>query len=165
MSESVAKRLVDVYPYLVTSYNKVRYLLLKRSSQKVYSKQWRMVGGKLKQEETYWQGAYRELVEEIGLYPELFWSVPSINQFYEYQTDTIHRIPAFAAKIDNNDEESIVLNQEHDDFVWCTLDEAERKVLWPEQRRLIRLVERIVTNNELLDSWIIPANTLSSLNI
>jgi len=165
MSESVPKRLVDVYPYLVTSYNKVRFLLLKRSTQKVYSKQWRMIGGKLKREETYWQGAYRELIEETGVYPELFWCVPAINQFYEYQTDMIHKIPAFAAKIDNNDAQSVVLNKEHDDFVWCSVEEADRKVLWPEQRRLIQLIERIVSNNELLDSWIIPANTLSSLNI
>lgn len=165
MSEMISKRLVDVYPYTFTNDNKIHFLLLKRSSQKLYSQQWRMIGGKVKQDEAYWQGAYRELIEEIGISPELFWNIPSLNQFYEYQTDTIYTIPAFAARIDNKIIDKIVLNDEHDDYLWCSLNEMDHKVLWPEQRRLIKLIYRIVSNNELLDNWIIPNNTLTSLNI
>lgn len=165
MSESIPKRLVDVYPYTIFKHNNTRFLLLKRSSKKVYSHQWRMIGGKVKQGEAYWQAAYREFVEEIGLYPQIFWNIPSINQFYEYQSDTIYTIPTFAAQIDVRESDHINLDAEHDAYMWCSLNEVNRKVLWPEQRRLINLVDRIVSNNELLDDWIIPSNMLLSPNI
>ncbi|HCI70754.1 MAG TPA: NUDIX domain-containing protein, partial [Balneola sp.] len=96
------KKLIDVYPYRVDGKN-VEFLILKRSSKKIYAHQWRMVGGKVQENEQYWKAALRELKEEISISPIKFWTVPSLNNFYEHSSDSIHHIPAFAAQMDSND--------------------------------------------------------------
>ncbi|MGF1670420.1 MAG: NUDIX domain-containing protein, partial [Balneolaceae bacterium] len=90
------KKLIDVYPYKIID-GKPQFLLLKRSRDKIYEGQWRMIGGKVEQNETYWQAALRELAEETKLKSNRFWSVPTVNHFYESSSDQIHLIPAFGA--------------------------------------------------------------------
>lgn len=148
------KKLIDVYPYKVDK-DQVQFLILKRSSKKIYAGQWRMIGGKVQSGETYWQAGLRELMEETGIKPSKFWTVPSLNQFYEYKTDLIHAIPAFAAEIaiDSN----ISLDDEHTGFEWISADQVARYLKWPEQQRLVKLVNDILTNEtqEILPEWII----------
>lgn len=128
-------RLVDVYPYRRSGPSH-EFLLLRRSPGVVYAGDWRMVGGKIRQGEAAWQAARRELEEETGCRPVLMWTVPSVNVFYEWQTDTVRVIPAFAAEIDSDP----VLNHEHDAYQWLDCDEACARLQWPEQRRLLGIV-------------------------
>ena len=76
------KRLIDVYVYRLNS-GEPEFLLLLRSKKKIYANQWRMVGGKVKDGEDYWMGAQREVKEELGVTPDAFWVIPSVNTFYE----------------------------------------------------------------------------------
>ena len=145
-------RLVDVYPYRLEQ-NKVKHLILKRSDDVIYNRQWRMVGGKVKEGEKAFEAAQRELKEEIGLVPSFFWTIPSVNTFYEYQSDTLHHIPAFAAEI--REEKSIKLNHEHSDWKWIPENAIDRYIVWPEQRRLMKLLRSIIRNNQIVDEWII----------
>lgn len=148
------KKLIDVYPYRLK--NRTPYFLIfKRSEEKIYSNQWRMVGGKIKEGESYWEGALRELKEETGISPVKFWTIPSVNQFYEAKTDTIHSIPAFAAELDVNAE--IQLDEEHSGYKWVRIDEVELYIKWPEQRRLMQLTSDILTDKylEILPEWLI----------
>jgi dihydroneopterin triphosphate diphosphatase len=115
---------------------RLELLLLRRADSVVYAGQWRMVGGKIRGGERAWEAALRELKEETGRAPVHFWSVPSLNTFYEWQTDRINLIPVFAAELADDPD----LDDEHSGFIWVTLDAAEGLVLWPEQRRLLRLV-------------------------
>ena len=147
------KKLIDVYPYRINGKN-VEFLILKRSSKKIYANQWRMVGGKVQENETYWEAALRELNEEISVAPIQFWTVPSLNKFYEYSADNIHLIPAFAAKMEWNDDE-IDLDDEHTGYLWVKADEVSEYIHWPEQRRLIQLIDDILTNQQILPEWII----------
>ncbi len=146
------KKLIDLYPYKIIN-QEPRFLLFKRAQGHIYQGQWRMIGGKVEAGETYWQAALRELDEETGLSPSLFWTVPSVNQFYEHKTDTILTIPAFAAEIRENEE--IVLDSEHSKFDWFPVQKAVDVIIWPEQRRLLELVHHIVTSNQILDDWLI----------
>jgi dihydroneopterin triphosphate diphosphatase len=146
------KKLIDLYPYKITN-QQPRFLLFKRAEGHIYEGQWRMIGGKVETGETYWQAALRELDEETGISPSLFWTVPSVNQFYEHKTDTILTIPAFAAEISENEE--IVLDSEHSKFDWFPVQKAVDVIIWPEQRRLLKLVHHIVTSNQILDDWLI----------
>jgi len=147
------KRLIDLYPYKLKE-GEPHFLLFKRAKGKIYEGQWRMVGGKVKPAETSWQAALRELKEETGLTPVEFWTIPSVNQFYEHQSDTIHSIPAFAAKIDPSD--SVTLDDEHREFRWIQPDEASNIIQWPEQIRLIKLTTQLIIGNQILDDWRVP---------
>ncbi len=144
--------LVDVYVYRLEQ-NEVKILLLKRAQDVVYAGQWRMIGGKVNDDEKAYEAAHRELHEETGLTAKKFWTIPSVNQFYDHKTDRVYQIPAFAVEVGGN--ATIELNHEHVDFKWFSGDEISRQIAWPEQQRLIQLLISIVTDNEILDEWII----------
>ncbi len=147
------KKLIDVYPYRIKA-GKIEFLILKRSSDKIYADQWRMIGGKVKEGEKYWEAALRELMEEISQDPKQFWTVPSVNTFYEHKTDSIHHIPAFAARIDWT-EEKLELDEEHVGYLWISASKIDDYIHWPEQKRLIRLIDQIISNYKILPEWII----------
>jgi dATP pyrophosphohydrolase len=146
------QRLVDVYPYRENQ-GGLELLVLKRSPGVVYSDQWRMVGGKVNEAETSAEAALRELKEETGCGPNLFWVLPSVNQFYDHNIDSVRQIPAFAARMDNDSE--IKLNHEHDEYRWITEDEIDTYIVWPEQQRLMKLLTTILRANKLIEEWII----------
>lgn len=145
-------RLIDLYPYRLKG-NRVEFLLLRRSAGKIYEGSWRMVGGKVGEEETGWQAALRELHEETGLVPECFWCVPTINHFYEAGRDQVHMIPVFAAEIRPGSDP--LLDDEHDDYRWLEADETVELLQWPEQRRIVRLISNLIEKGEVIQEWII----------
>lgn len=146
-------RLIDVYPYQKDDTNNLSLLILKRSTDVRYARQWRMVGGKTEENEKLYDAALRELQEETGVSPLLFWSIPSVNQFYDHETDSVHQIPAFGAEI--APDADITLNHEHSEHKWISTEEIDDYILWPEQRRLMKLLAKIVKENNLLEEWII----------
>ncbi|WP_340105029.1 NUDIX domain-containing protein [Rhodohalobacter sp. 8-1] len=150
------KKLIDLYPYRVVD-NDVSFLLFRRAKGKIYEGQWRMIGGKVKPQETYWKAALRELREETNLVPKHFWTIPSINQFYEHTSDKILSIPAFAAEI--NPDEIIKLDDEHTEFRWIKPKDASTYIKWPEQIRLIELTNKLITSNKILDDWRVPISS------
>ena len=94
-----------------------------------------MVGGKIESDESAWQAALRELLEETGLRPVRLWTIPSANMFYEWEDDRVNIVPAFAAEVSQDPE----MDAEHDEFQWVTAEDAAGVLHWPEQKRLIRL--------------------------
>lgn len=132
-------RVVDVYPYRQTSVNP-EFLLLRRAAGTKYAGQWRMVGGTIEPDEGAWETALRETREETGQTPDRFWALPSVNAFYEWQQDRINLTPAFAAALSSDP----TLDDEHDSFTWLPAREAARRLKWPEQKRLLRLADRVL---------------------
>jgi dATP pyrophosphohydrolase len=102
-----------------------------------------MVGGKIKSSEAAWETARRELREETGCTPVRFWTVPSVNSFYEWQADRVNLIPAFAAEV-SGEVGDVTLDDEHDRYTWLSLDDAADRLGWPEQERLLRLTDRLL---------------------
>jgi dihydroneopterin triphosphate diphosphatase len=149
------KKLIDLYAYRRKN-DQLLFLLLKRAEKKIYSGQWRMIGGKVKTEELHWQAAIRELKEETKLTPVRFWSVPTLNHFYEPQTDQIHLIPAFAAEVPNDS--SVKLDDEHKMYKWVTIDEITSYIFWPEQVRIFHMIQEFVINDKILPDWIIDTD-------
>mgnify|MGYP000029434894 CR=1 FL=1 len=148
------KRLIDAYLYRKKDHT-IEFLVLKRAKNKIYSGQWRMVGGKLKENESYTQAALREIKEETGSTPVSFWTIPSINTFFEHESNTIHLIPAFAAEIEST--VSLQLNNEHTNYEWITIDSVEDFIKWPEQVRLMKMAHDLLISNSILPEWIIKA--------
>lgn len=147
--------LIDLYAYTFKK-GIPRFLVLKRSVEKIYAGQWRMIGGKVRENEKRWEAAIRELYEETGLQPVKFWCVPTLNHFYEPSEDEIHLIPAFAAEIEP--ESRVCLDDEHVAFEWITRDQADQYIFWPEQKRIIDLIGRLVLRGQILDDWIISSD-------
>ena len=50
------KKLIDAYVYRDSSKD-IEFLILQRAKNKIYAGQWRMVGGKVKENEDYAQAA------------------------------------------------------------------------------------------------------------
>ena len=144
------KKLIDVYPYRMKE-GTPEFLIFLRSSKKIYAHQWRMVGGKVKEGEQYREAALRELTEETSLSPILFWTIPSINSFYEASCDQIHHIPAFAAELPL--EANPMLDREHSEFRWIPSSKVENYIHWPEQKRLIKLAHKLIVNDQILPEW------------
>jgi dihydroneopterin triphosphate diphosphatase len=150
-------RVVDVYPYRLSTGHAPEFLLAHRASGQVYAGQWRMIGGKIEADETAWQAALRELREETGCTPGRFWVVPSVNVFYEWQRDTVALVPAFAAELDAEP----VPDGEHDAFAWLPVEQAAARLIWPEQQRLLRLVADLLRTDTLALELEIPATAFA----
>lgn len=142
--------LVDLYPYRIRE-KECEFLVLKRAPGKKYAGEWRMVGGKVSDEEKSWEAALRELEEETGHKPIRFWSVPSLNHFYDYETDRVQLIPAFAAQL--VEEQPIALNEEHIDYLWVPVDEVSNFIIWPEQLRLMKMIHLALAQKTISESW------------
>lgn len=144
-------QVVDVYPYCKVK-DEIFFLLLKRSPGKIYGGQWRMIGGKVRIGEKAYETALRELHEETQLKPESFWTVPSVNHFYNHKTDKIMLIPVFAARVRCN--AAIKLDDEHISFKWVPYSEIRLYGLWPEQFRMISLIyQHLTIVGEPLEEW------------
>ena len=127
------------------------YLLLQRSSQKVYAGTWRMVGGKLHADETAWQACLRELGEETQLPVERLLAVPYINRFYEWQHDRINDIPVFVAV--TSQAADPVLDAEHCAAAWLPLGEALARLPWPGQREGLQAADALLKDDLALHAF------------
>lgn len=122
------------------------YLLLQRASHKIYAGSWRMVGGKLRPDETAWQACLRELGEETQLPVSRLSSVPYVNRFYEWQHDRINDIPVFVAVVPNDVDP--VLDEEHVAFCWLPAEEAAARLPWPGQREGLRAADALLRSGD-----------------
>ena len=128
-----------------------RYLLLERASHKIYAGSWRMVGGKLKPEETAWQACLRELAEETQLSVSRLLCVPYVNRFYEWQHDRINDIPVFVALVAG--ESDPILDDEHSAFAWLTLGDALTRLHWPGQREGLQAADALLRHGHALHGF------------
>lgn len=127
------------------------YLLLRRSGDVIYAGSWRMVGGKIENEETAYATALRELKEETGLFASRLWAVPYTNNFYEASKDRVNIIPVFAAEVLL---QNVVLSREHSEFRWVTFDEARDLLPWPAQIEGLRIVHEFIVSGKPVSPFV-----------
>ena len=125
-----------------------RFLLLQKSSGKKEGI-WGLVGGKTEQGESLWEGLKREVIEEIGFFPEVIKSIPlesfvSDDEHFNFQT--------YVCIV--KDEFIPVLSNEHMGWSWCLIDKWPKPVHQCIKNTLGSRVTRakIDTVFELLDS-------------
>jgi 8-oxo-dGTP pyrophosphatase MutT (NUDIX family) len=106
---------------------------------------WHVVAGAVEQGESHAEAAARELVEEIGL------QVPLVDLEREYVYPLSQESARSRARFAPGIEEVVVrcftveapadweptLNEEHDDYRWCTPPEAAELLFWPEPGELV----------------------------
>jgi dATP pyrophosphohydrolase len=145
-------RVFDCHIARQTEAGPYEWLLLKRASHKIYAQTWRMVGGKLRPDETVWQGCLRELAEETRLPVTRLLAVPYVNRFYEWQQDRINDIPVFVAITRTAANPS--LDEEHSEFAWLELEAAIERLPWPGQRDGLRAAQALLEHGHALHAFL-----------
>lgn len=120
-----------------------RYLVTRRSSDG----RWNTIAGQVEPGETHAEAARRELAEEAGIDADVFdlamartYPVPDeLRELYPPDVTEV-RIESFGLDVAADWEP--VLNDEHDDYRWCTVDEAIAILHWPEAREALRALAR-----------------------
>lgn len=109
---------------------------------------WHIVAGVVEPSETYREAATRELFEESGLradalvdldMPVAYPISDALRERYGYPDDVPEVVVhSFAARAAPGWEP--VLNEEHDEYRWCTVEEAIALFHWPETRAAARIL-------------------------
>ena len=116
-----------------------RYLILHRTPRG--GAYWHGVAGALKEGESFEEAARRELEEETGLLA----APTEISEPYEYSLDEEPRyrglFPSSVSSVvvrpflvDAPSNWEPVLNLEHDDYRWCSRDQALELLRWPDSK-------------------------------
>lgn len=120
--------------------NEVETLVLKRSASGELKDAWCQIAGAIKEGESAWAAAVRELREETDLVPEELYSAGTCEQFYDSQLECIHMIPVFVAYVDS--QAIVTLNHEHTAFKWISFSVLEEYIVTPNQREMFTHVQR-----------------------
>lgn len=133
-----------------TEKDKLEFLSLKRSPEQYYPDLWQMVSGKIKENETAYQSALREIKEETGLKPEKLWVAPTVNSFYSPDKDYICLLPVFAAKVKY--EGIVKISNEHTEYKWVSPEQAKELYAWEGQRKSVDvIVDYLLNRNSFLN--------------
>ena len=125
-----------------------KFLMLKRSPQIMYGGIWQCVTGKIESGEKPVETAIRELKEETELSPINKWTVDQVNHFYEAEFDLMNLIPVFGVEVDSL---MVNLSDEHCDYKWCNIKEAEELFTWSHQKNgLLAFYEMLTSQTEKL---------------
>ena len=145
----ITVRVVDVYVFRKVE-NKIRFLLLKRANNKIYEHLWQGVAGKIETGESACQAALRELEEETGLKPKHMFIADHVSKFYEQIGDRINLVPVFGIEVES---EEVRLSDEHTEFRWMDVDEAEETLVWSGQKKGVRTVHEMLRSNDDRMKW------------
>ncbi len=117
-------------------------MLQRSASEAVAPLLWQCVTGRIKSGEQAAQAALREVQEECGVKPEEFWVLPTISQFYSASDDTINTLPVFGVVLRSGS--PITLSHEHQDYRWCSMEQACDLLLIPAQQRATEVFEDLL---------------------
>jgi dATP pyrophosphohydrolase len=90
---------------------------------------WHGIAGGVEKGETFAEAAGRELLEETGYAG----AVESLGAPFRYDEVTVH---PFIVDVPAGWEPK--LNEEHDEYRWCSREDAVELLYWPEPKELLR---------------------------
>ena len=95
---------------------------------------WHGIAGAVEHGETFAEAAKRELEEETGLLAQ----PAEIAEPYVYPVDGGDGVTVHSFLVDAPDGWEPRLNEEHDDYRWCSRDEALDLLRWPDSKEALR---------------------------
>lgn len=112
----------------------MKLLLMKR----VKGGFWCHVAGSIEKGETGVDAISREFFEETQIQVSELYNAQFLEQFFEASANVIELIPVFVAVCPAN--QAVVLNEEHTDYRWCSLEEALELAPFPNQHAVFKHV-------------------------
>ena len=112
----------------------VKILLMKR----VKGGFWCHVAGSIEEDETGIDAIIREFKEETQIEVSNLFNAQFLEQFYEASVNVIQLIPVFVVMCPP--EQEVVLNEEHTEYKWCSLEEALELAPFPNQHAVFKHV-------------------------
>ena len=112
------------------------YLLVRRCGHYLKGT-WQMISGGVQEGEKAYEAALREVQEETGITPDRLYSADAVETFYMKSLDKITFVPVFVCFVDQK-KEVLLSDSEHDAFEWLSYDLATERLIFSEQRRIIR---------------------------
>lgn len=119
-----------------------KMLMMKR----VKGEFWYHVGGSIEGDETGVDAIIREYKEETDIDVTSLYYAQYLDKFYQPKANVIQLIPVFVVFCPPN--QVVTLNEEHTEYLWCSLDEALQLVEYPEQEDIYQHIWRHFVLNE-----------------
>ncbi|WP_454191086.1 NUDIX hydrolase [Paenibacillus sp. Marseille-Q7038] len=120
-----------------------KVLLLKRASS-VLRDIWCYIGGGTEEGEQAWETALREIREETGITKLSLFTSNKFDQFYSAKEDYIYIAPVFVGYVD--DDQEVILNNEHSEYEWLTFTEAIERVSIPGNDEVLDFIKKHFVN-------------------
>lgn len=132
--------------YVICPQPEARYLLIRRCSSYLPGT-WQMVSGTIEDREKATDAALREIFEETGIIPDRFYSADAVETFYMPAKDKICFVPVFVGIV--NEIKPVRLSpKEHDAYEWLPFEEAQQRLAFSEQKRVIAHIHNNFILNE-----------------
>lgn len=144
---------VLVYPFRIIN-KQTQYLLLKRVKSR--GEFWQGVTGAINKEETLQAAALRELYEETGLCCAGLMDIGcnyliQLDEKWKYlYADDVNNIEehVFAAYLEG-EKDPVIDPREHNDWRWCTFDEAIELLKWEENIDALKNVKSYLSSKSM----------------
>jgi len=130
----------------------IEFLIMRRSTGRLYDGIWHGVHGKIRSGEKAWEAALRELWEETGFRPRRMWVADGISQFYEAATDTMNLVPVFAVEVEAG--QAPRLSREHNEWAWLDLRSAQERVAWKNHEESLERIWRMTVPESEHLKWL-----------
>ncbi len=129
------------------------YLLLRRKAGRTGGGFWQGVTGTAHWGEDLDEAAMRELMEETGFVPT---KLRNLNYSYTFPVPAKHPVPPGTTEITEHvfvalllgREEPTIDSHEHDEWKWCTFEDALASLKWPENIQALRQCEGVLKSLE-----------------
>lgn len=118
-----------------------KILIVKRSEKEVYPKQWCAPGGKIEPNENRRQAVVREIKEETGIELNKH-KLKFLRTVFVKYPEVDFEFSMFKTELDNMPKK-IELDEEQEEYVWVTPQEALSYDLVPDEAECIKLVYKI----------------------
>ncbi len=123
---------------------RIQFLVLRRKPDLAMGDTWQSIHAKIATGESALVAATREVASATGLSAECIYSSDYVNQFFDYNADTIVLAPTFAFKVAARSKPS--LSEQYGDYAWCDLEETTARLPLNSQRWAVRHIYDVIAH-------------------